>query len=119
MKSNRNLTKEEVDLIEYLAAQADYSLCSGWNKVMCAYPITEEKIGPIALLANKNQEYVQHESFDIASCRFIDADKVEVVAYLLVDKDNLMYELDLWKVDNTPIKRIPSKENFKDVLSIK
>ena len=95
MRSNRKLFKGEIDLIEYLAAEAGYPLHKGWNETIRAYPITKDRIGTIALLIN--------------------GDNVEVVAYLLVDMNKILCELDLWKVDDSPIIKIPSKEYFNKV----
>ena len=115
MRSNRKLFKGEIDLIEYLAAEAGYPLHKGWNETIRAYPITKDRIRTIALLINGDKVNLQQESFDIASCKFIDEDNVEVVAYLLVDMNKILCELDLWKVDDSPIIKIPSKEYFNKV----
>jgi hypothetical protein len=48
-----------------------------------------------------------------ADCWFVDADGVDVIASLYVDKDGALFELDMWKVNFAPLIRIA--DSFKDV----
>jgi hypothetical protein len=43
----------------------------------------------------------------LAAVRFIDLDGTIVVATLCADKSGDPFELDLWKTDFSPLKRIP------------
>lgn len=44
----------------------------------------------------------------IASTRFLDEDGVPVLVSLYLDQQGELYELDCWKVDDTPLRRIPA-----------
>ncbi|UOQ71089.1 hypothetical protein MUN79_20810 [Hymenobacter cellulosilyticus] len=44
----------------------------------------------------------------IASTRFLDEDGVPVFVSLYLDQRGELYELDCWKVDDTPLRRIPA-----------
>ncbi|GAA4385896.1 DUF6984 family protein [Hymenobacter koreensis] len=44
----------------------------------------------------------------LAETRFSDEDGVTVLARLYLDQHGNLYELDCWKVDDSPVKRIPA-----------
>ncbi|TGE24249.1 hypothetical protein E5K00_03275 [Hymenobacter aquaticus] len=44
----------------------------------------------------------------IAATRFLDEDGVPVFVSLYLDQQGELYELDCWKVDDTPLRRIPA-----------
>ncbi|UOQ51857.1 DUF6984 family protein [Hymenobacter cellulosivorans] len=44
----------------------------------------------------------------IASTRFLDEDGVPVFVSLYLDQRGELYELDCWKVDDTPLRRMPA-----------
>ena len=117
MKNNRKVTSEEMALIAFLANKANYHLESDWKNHVAAYPLTKEKIGSIGLL-DYMQEYTLKRSRVISCCKFYDTDNIEVAAYLLVDLKGMLYELDLWKVDNSNIHHIPSVNCMEDIQKI-
>jgi hypothetical protein len=45
----------------------------------------------------------------LAECQFIDEDGVTVIASLNIDSRDQLFELDVWKVDFSPLKRIPER----------
>lgn len=49
-------------------------------------------------------------------CMFKDSDGIDVIASLYVDKNNQLFELDLWKVDFTKLIYIP--ELFLEVNAL-
>lgn len=49
----------------------------------------------------------------IAECEFNDADDVLVSATLNLDEQNRLFELDLWKVDFTPLISLPNPEKIQ------
>ena len=49
----------------------------------------------------------------VSECQFKDIDGVPVIASLYLDKDNELFELDIWKVDFSKLEMIPS--HFEDV----
>lgn len=44
----------------------------------------------------------------IASTQFLDEDGVLVFASLYLDQEGELYELDYWKTDDSPLRRIPA-----------
>jgi hypothetical protein len=48
-----------------------------------------------------------------AECRFVDEDGVPVLAALNLDRDGNPFELDLWKVDFSALRRWPRPEQIR------
>lgn len=44
----------------------------------------------------------------ISSTQFLDEDGVAVLVSLYLDQTNELYELDLWKVNDAPLRRVPA-----------
>jgi|GEM_PF-213766 hypothetical protein len=104
----RRPTLEELLLIEYLAQKGQYRLEADWQQGIWVEPITEERIGPIAIAMNNGEPVKYKPSHVISDCMFYDADDKGVAAYLLVDDDGYLCELDLWKGDEPEILSLPS-----------
>jgi hypothetical protein len=112
----RRPTLEELLLIEYLAQKGQYRLEADWQQGIWVEPITEERIGPIAIAMNNGEPVKYKPSHVISDCMFYDADDKGVAAYLLVDDDGYLCELDLWKGDEPEILSLPSStDKFEDI----
>ena len=48
----------------------------------------------------------------ISEAEFIDEDGVTVSVVINLDEDGYLYELDVWKVDFSPLKRWPNTEDI-------
>lgn len=46
-----------------------------------------------------------------AECSFVDSDGVLVSATLILDKNGALFELDVWKVDYSPLNQWPSDDS--------
>ncbi|WP_315292743.1 DUF6984 family protein [Hoylesella loescheii] len=115
-ESVRRPTPEELLLIEYLAQKGQYRLEPDWQQGIWVEPITEERIGPIAIAMNNGEPVKYKPSHVISDCMFYDADNKGVAAYLLVDDDGYLCELDLWKGDEPEILSLPSStDRFEDI----
>ena len=119
MENNEHIrrpTSEELLLIEYLAQKAQYTLKPDWQQGVWAEPITEEGIGSIAIAINNGELVKYKPSHVISDCMFYDADNKGVAAYLLVDDDGYLCELDLWKGGEPEIFSLPSStDKFRDI----
>ena len=112
----RRPTLEELLLIEYLAQKGQYRLEPDWQQGIWVEPITEERIGPIAIAMNNGEPVKYKPSHVISDCMFYDADNKGVAAYLLVDGDGCLCELDLWKGGELEIFSLPSStDKFEDI----
>lgn len=115
MGNSRNLTSEEIALIEFLAMKSKIQLDKDWADRTLAIPFTQYPIGSIGLINKKSKGFIHECSRVISCCKFLDTDNVDVCVYLLVDSENVLYELDLWKVDNSEIHHIPSVDSMDDI----
>ena len=104
----RRPTPEELLLIEFLAKKVKYPLAHEWQQGVWAEPTTDDKIGPIAIAMNNGELMKCKPSHVISDCMFYDADNKGVAAYLLVDDDGCLCELDLWKGGEPEIFSLPS-----------
>lgn len=118
MRTLRNATFEELDLIEYLAGKAKYQLDLDWKEKIKVIPLTDERIGSLRLTFDSTFYPSQDDSIEISNCMFYDKDGIPVAAYLLVNKENILCELDIWKGDYSQISEIPSKDRMMDIEQV-
>lgn len=118
MENKRNLASEEIALIEFLANKAKIQLENNWMDNIVAFPLSQERIGSIGLSSKYSKEFTHRRSHVISCCSFLDIDNIDVAAYLLVDSANILYELDLWKVNDSEIYHIPSTGCMEDISQI-
>lgn len=112
----RRPTPEELILIGYSAQKAQYTLEPDWQQGVWAEPTTDDKIGPIAIAMNNGEPVKYKPSHVVSDCMFYDADDKGVAAYLLVDDDGCLCELDLWKGGEPEIPSLPcSTDKFEDI----
>lgn len=103
-------------MVEYLAQKAQYRLEPDWQQDIWVEPITEEGIGPIATAMNNGEPVKYKPSHVISDCMFYAADNKGIAAYLLVDGDGCLCELDLWKGGEPEIFLLPSStDKFEDI----
>ncbi len=106
----RDLTKREVNLIELLAKQGSLSLRPDWKEMTKVEPY-EDGLNRLFILHPKGF----NEGRDRGPARplksdfvFHDKDGSAVSAFLYLDQEGELFELDLWKMDNdTPLIEIP------------
>jgi len=55
----------------------------------------------------------RRRSRSIAEAEYMDDDGVSVIIELNVDERDKLFELDLWKVDFSPLRRYPNPEDLK------
>lgn len=105
-KIMRKLKEQEKALVEKLL-----SLAEGYSFDLTNQEVVDMENGGIGSLyfvcqdATKEQRKVGKQ---IAGFQFNDSDGVLVSATLNVDEESRLYELDMWKVDFTPIVTYPS-----------
>ncbi|WP_375436531.1 DUF6984 family protein [uncultured Hymenobacter sp.] len=70
--------------------------------------VAELKAGEIGGLRFAGNQPGRRLGERIANTQFLDEDGVLVFASLYLDEEGELYELDYWKVDDSPIHRIPA-----------
>lgn len=105
----RVLSPEERSLLLYLMAKA--SLLPPDAEWVDQLRI--EAIGPgrssFKILRDAERDYDQLAS----DVDFLDEDNVHVLASLFVDRRQTPYEVEIWKVDDTPLIRLPMFPTYK------
>ncbi len=104
---DRPLQDEERRLVAYV-----WDMEASKKALSPAVRVTEMADGGMGSLSFASSK--AHRSFGkvAGECSFADADGVSVEAALLLDKDGDLFELDLWKVDFSPLIRIPDPVTF-------
>lgn len=104
----RPLTQPERQLVEFLLHLAEGAGVHDLDATL----IKEMDDGGMGSLqfGESRQDQLGHM---VAEARFADDDGLPVFASLVLDQLGQWYELDLWKVDLSPLKRIPDPSNFQ------
>ena len=115
----RDFTAEERCLVAFLlrAAKKDEGYISEFFSKMQCYDMDDGGMGSIRFVSPGNGEVADTRKFgeEVCSCHFTDEDGVTVSAALYVDSAVHPFELDVWKVDFSPLIRMPG-DNSKFIL---
>lgn len=106
---NRKPTNDELRLIKFLIAESSIKLPNNWELQLTVKPMNDQGMGSLFLFLSNNNERKFGEQ--ISECSFIDNDGVKVIASLNVDQYGELFELDIWKVDYTPLIKLPDDFN--------
>lgn len=102
----RFLTNDEKRLVQALAGEAsNLILYPDWIDTIKVEPINDGGMGSLRFLSSPAPEVTRQA----AELQFQDADGVSVIASLNVDEVGVPFELDVWKVDFSPLIKIPEK----------
>lgn len=116
-KDKRKPTSDELRLIECLAHKANYELSLDFREhiyVVPIPPVYEGEFTPLEIRFDNAPDDMKMNGKLISECLFYDSDNVLVTVYLLANDLGYLVELDFWKVDDSPILRIPPSEEFRD-----
>ncbi|WP_324678814.1 DUF6984 family protein [Hymenobacter sp. GOD-10R] len=101
----RLLTLPELSLILFLLRDKPAA-----EKFLAWLPIAEVEeladggMGSLRFVSRKDEQRLGQK---IAELQFLDEDGVPVLVSLYLDQEGALYELDSWKTDYSPLKRIP------------
>lgn len=101
--AGRPLAASEKRLIEELLKRAGVDLPQGWIDVVTVFPMSDGGMGSLRFLCSSETSPVRQA----AELSFQDVDGVNVIASLNLDATGIPSELDIWKVDFSPLVRIP------------
>jgi hypothetical protein len=116
MSTPRFLRAEEAELIRAMVGTSPKS-----NELLSVLPeclvqeMQDGRMGSLRFMALESH----HQRFGekIAEAEFLDADGVLVSATINLDNRGELFELDLWKVDFSPLKRYPKPGDIKIIRS--
>jgi hypothetical protein len=101
----RKPTDLEIKLIEVLINKSSLKF-PDWKEKLMVQPMNDGKMGSLTLFPNGTDEKNRKFGKSISEYEFCDSDNVMVSVALYVDANNQLYELDMWKVDFSPLMRI-------------
>jgi len=105
----RVLTPEERSLLVYLMRKGGLASPSdSWLNDLKVENLDDSgRRGGFVLVRQADRDYDQL----IADVDFKDLDGIHVLASLYVDREKIPYEVDIWKVDDTPLLVLPRFPN--------
>jgi hypothetical protein len=111
-RKNRPLNQKEKELIATMLADNPYA--NSIIEKLPFYRVKEMKDGKMGSL-----QFIQESEKDslvsspIAEAEYLDEDNITVSMVVNIDTDGELYELDMWKVDFSPLKRFPESHQIK------
>ena len=103
--NRRLLTLPELSLVLFMLRgnpAADKFLA--WLPTAEVHDLADGGMGSLRFLSDKKGQQLGQK---IAETQFLDEDGVPVLVSLYLDQEGALYELDSWKTDYSPLKRIP------------
>lgn len=107
MEFSRNLTEKEEKLLTSLIEKSKLSIPKNWRKNLLVSPMDDGGMGSLYLYYKDKNNEKRTFGYQISDMLFTDVDGVAVLASLNVDQNGNLYELDLWKTDNSKLIDIP------------
>lgn len=104
MEATRGLTPAEGELIHLL-------LASKGDPRPVTNAVQDMRDGGMGSLRFSGSEQLRYGS-TLAEAEFTDADGTQVSVSLMLDEAGDLFELDIWKVDFSPLIRIPSVDQI-------
>ena len=102
----REPSPDERRLLHALAEQWKESPQS-WTEIVSVRAMKDEGMGSLVLHLPQVPAGLRKFGGRVAELQFKDSDGVDVIASLNIDQHRLPFELDVWKTDFSPLKRIP------------
>jgi hypothetical protein len=109
MQSIRSLTCSEERLLDELLKRSNLKMPINWKKEIKATPLSDGGMGSLLLLPKARNYNERMFGAQVSQIEFNDEDGILVSASLNVDKEGALFELDIWKTDFSPLKRIPEE----------
>jgi hypothetical protein len=104
----RRPTADERRLLRELARIAHINDPEGWLGALEVREMNDGGMGSLELAAAARNSVRSGVVISRASVQFVDEDGVQVVATLNASEDGEPFELDIWKTDFSPLRRIPT-----------
>ena len=102
----RSLTEEEATIVRFLLKKACLSVDV---RVLNVRAMDDGGMGSLAFAPFAESRRFGRQA---AACRFVDSDGVPVSAALNLDQEGKLFELDVWKVDFSPLRKWPAESEI-------
>ena len=103
----RIATIKEERLIELLIEKSQTAFPDNWKEGLLVEEMNDGGMGSLTLYLEGSTGEKRLFGHSVSEYQFKDLDGVEVLAYLDVDIDGNLYELDIWKVDFSKLISLP------------
>jgi hypothetical protein len=109
MSLTRKPSIQERGFLEFLINKSSTAIESSWQDGLLVESMNDGGMGSLLLfpkgIIKKNRLFGKC----VSEYQFTDKDGVEVIASLNVDKNEELFELDVWKTDYSPLICFPEK----------
>lgn len=107
----RQISAEEYNLLLALSTQCGIDLGKlGLSRTMLVEPLNDGGMGSLRFIPVQNSNDMRRYGGTIIEDEFYDLDKTLVSLAVYIDTDGKLFELDIWKVDFSPLIALPSPE---------
>ncbi|HFG0578844.1 hypothetical protein LIS90_13615 [Flavobacterium psychrophilum] len=107
MNIKRKLTLKEELLIDFLIKKSNVNNITNWKNKIVATPMADGGMGSLKLYSTDNDKEDRLYGSTISEYQYKDIDGIDVIASLNLDKNNNLFELDIWKVDFSELLSLP------------
>lgn len=107
--SERRPTTGEMALIDFLMKKAAIGVPADWKEQLRVIPMDDGGMGSLVLLPDGIVKREREFGRQASEFLFKDADNVDVLATLNVDTEGEPFELDIWKMDYSPLIKLPDR----------
>jgi hypothetical protein len=107
MKLNRLPTKQEQMLLDFLVKNASINFPIDWRTNLLVCEMDDGGMGSLSLFPKGLENEKRKFGAQVSEYLFDDKDGVLVSATLNVDTSDRLFELDMWKVDSSPLIHFP------------
>ena len=103
----RKPTTPEAKLMKLLVETASVTIPPNWHEDLLVMQMDDGGMG--SLLLFPKGFIAEHRMFGALASQhlFQDTDGVDVLAFLNMDRNGHLFELDIWKTDFNPLKQFP------------
>ncbi len=102
MEPNRKAKPEEELLLDLLISKSTGPILPTiWKENLIVQPMNDGSMGSLKLFQLNDMRQNPKFGKQASEYQFLDADGVLIIASLYLDRDGYLYELDMWKVDNS------------------
>lgn len=103
---HRFLSNEEIAVMEWMLSGTKYAArFIPLNPSLMVTEMNDGGMGSLRFVSGRTMG--ARFGGEIAAADYIDSDGVFVSITINIDRNGALFELDIWKVDNTPLKRFP------------
>lgn len=102
----RRPNNQEIKLLDILINKSNKQISTDWKSKILVRSLEDGNMGSLELFPNGNIIKARFFGNQISEFKFKDIDGIDVIATLNTDEKGNLYELDIWKVDYSPLKEI-------------